>query len=53
MGLSGLLNQGASQPALYTSVITGALLSILPLIALFLSLQRYWQVDLGAGAVKA
>ena len=28
VGLSGLLNQGASQPALYTSVITGALLSI-------------------------
>ncbi|MET3804661.1 multiple sugar transport system permease protein [Nakamurella sp. UYEF19] len=52
VGLSGLLNQGASQPALYTSVITGALLSILPLIALFLALQRYWQVDLSAGAVK-
>lgn len=53
VGLNGLLNQGASQPAMYTSVITGALLSILPLIALFLSLQRYWQVDLAAGAVKA
>ncbi len=52
VGLSGLLNQGASQPAMYTSVITGALLSILPLIALFLALQRYWQVDLSAGAVK-
>lgn len=53
VGLSGLLNQGASQPAMYTSVITGALLSILPLAALFLTLQRYWQVDLAAGAVKA
>ncbi|BCJ55146.1 sugar ABC transporter permease [Actinoplanes sp. NBRC 14428] len=53
VGLSGLLNQGASQPAMYTSVITGALLSVLPLVALFLSLQRYWQVDLAAGAVKA
>lgn len=52
VGLSGLLNQGASQPAMYTSVITGALLSILPLIALFLGLQRFWQVDLSAGAVK-
>ncbi len=31
-----LLNQGAHQPALYTLVITGALLSIVPLIALFL-----------------
>ena len=31
VGLSGLLNQGASQPAMYTLVITGALLSIIPL----------------------
>ena len=53
VGLSGLLNQGAAQPAMYISVVTGALLSILPLIALFLGLQRYWRVDLGAGAVKA
>ncbi|RLV48462.1 carbohydrate ABC transporter permease [Nocardioides mangrovicus] len=53
VGLNGLLNQGATQPALYTLVITGALLSILPLVALFLLLQRFWQVDLAAGAVKA
>ncbi len=53
VGLNGLLNQGASQPAMYTSVVTGALLSIIPLVALFLGLQRYWRVDLGAGAVKA
>ncbi|AGL20010.1 carbohydrate ABC transporter permease [Actinoplanes sp. N902-109] len=53
VGLSGLLNQGASQPSMYTSVVTGALLSVLPLIVLFLALQRYWQVDLAAGAVKA
>ena len=53
VGLNGLLNQGATQPAMYTSVITGALLSIVPLIALFLCLQRYWKVDLAAGAVKA
>lgn len=53
VGLNGLLNQGASLPSMYTLVITGALLSILPLIALFLFLQRYWRVDLAAGAVKA
>jgi multiple sugar transport system permease protein len=53
VGLNGLLNQGASQPSMYTAVITGSLLSILPLVALFLTLQRFWQVDLGAGAVKA
>ncbi|WP_305782525.1 carbohydrate ABC transporter permease [Symbioplanes lichenis] len=53
VGLSGLLNQGAQQPAMYTVVVTGALLSVVPLVALFLALQRFWQVDLAAGAVKA
>jgi multiple sugar transport system permease protein len=53
VGLSGLLNQGATQPAMYTSVVTGALLSVVPLVVLFLGLQRYWRVDLTAGAVKA
>jgi len=53
VGLNGLLNQGASTPALYTLVITGALLSVIPLVLIFLVLQRYWRVDLAAGAVKA
>lgn len=53
VGLSGLLNQGSTLPAMYTLVITGALLSIIPLILLFLFLQRFWRVDLAAGAVKA
>lgn len=53
LGLYTLLNQGATQPALYTHVITGSLLSIIPLILLFLYLQRYWRADLLAGAVKA
>jgi multiple sugar transport system permease protein len=53
VGLSGLLNQGATQPAMYTAVVTGAMLSVVPLVALFLALQRYWRVDIGAGAVKA
>jgi len=52
VGLSTLMNQGASQPAMYTTVITGSLVSILPLIALFLVLQRYWQSDLTGGSVK-
>jgi multiple sugar transport system permease protein len=38
---------------MYTLVITGALLSIIPLIIMFLVLQRFWKVDLAAGAVKA
>lgn len=52
VGLYTLLNQGASQPALYTLVVTGSLLSVVPLIALFLSLQRFWRIDLLSGAVK-
>jgi len=53
VGLNGLLNQGASAPALYTLVLAGSLLSIIPLVVMFLLLQRYWKVDLAAGAVKA
>ncbi|MFF1879606.1 carbohydrate ABC transporter permease [Leifsonia sp. NPDC058230] len=52
VGMYTMLNQGASQPALYTTVIVGSLVSIIPLIALFLILQRYWRVDLSAGAVR-
>ncbi|MDX6264681.1 MAG: multiple sugar transport system permease protein [Kribbellaceae bacterium] len=52
VGLFSMLNQGASQPALYSLVIMGAFLSVLPLIALFLFLQRYWRIDLVSGSVK-
>ena len=52
VGLFSLLNQGAQVPALYNLVVTGALLSILPLIVLFLTLQRYWRSGIVAGAVK-
>jgi multiple sugar transport system permease protein len=33
-------------------VVTGAMLSIIPLIILFLALQRYWRTDIASGAVK-
>ena len=36
----------------FTTVITGSLLSVVPLIIAFLFLQRYWQSGLGAGGVK-
>ena len=39
--------------AIFNLVITGSLLTILPLIAAFLLLQRYWQSGLSAGSVKA
>ncbi|MEV5613713.1 carbohydrate ABC transporter permease [Streptomyces sp. NPDC052225] len=53
LGLYTLLAQGSSQPALYTLVITGCLLAILPLIALFLVIQRFWSLDLLSGSIKA
>jgi multiple sugar transport system permease protein len=43
-------NGGAQ--VLYTLVVTGALVSIAPLIAAFLFLQRYWQSGLTFGSLK-
>ncbi|MFC4499646.1 MULTISPECIES: carbohydrate ABC transporter permease [Streptomyces] len=37
---------------IFNLVITGSLLTILPLIAAFLFLQKYWQSGLAAGSVK-
>ncbi|MEU8816682.1 carbohydrate ABC transporter permease [Actinoplanes sp. NPDC048796] len=42
----------AGGEAVYNLVITGSLLTILPLLAAFLLLQRYWQSGLSAGSVK-
>jgi multiple sugar transport system permease protein len=52
VGLFSMLNNGTNQPALYSYVIMGALLSIVPLVALFLFLQRFWRMDLLSGGVK-
>ena len=38
--------------AIYDLVITGSLLTIIPLILVFLLLQRFWQSGLAAGSVK-
>jgi multiple sugar transport system permease protein len=43
---------GGSTGALLSSVVTGSLLSVVPLIAAFLLLQRYWQSGLSTGGVK-
>ena len=42
----------AGGDAVFHLVITGSLLTIVPLIAAFLLLQRYWQSGLSAGSVK-
>lgn len=54
LGLS-VWNQTSSssgQEPLYTVIVLGALISILPLILAFLVLGRYWQGGLASGAVK-
>jgi multiple sugar transport system permease protein len=43
---------GGTTGAVLSLVITGSFLSIIPLIAAFLLLQRYWQSGLSTGGVK-
>jgi multiple sugar transport system permease protein len=52
MGLYMMLNRGASEAALYTLTITGAAISVIPLLALVLWLQRFWRLDLLSGGLK-
>ncbi|MDN6428864.1 MAG: ABC transporter permease subunit, partial [Propionibacterium sp.] len=49
LGLYGMMSYFAPQKG---AVMLGAILGVLPLVALFLSLQRFWQSGLSAGAVK-
>ncbi|WP_369056487.1 carbohydrate ABC transporter permease [Kineococcus terrestris] len=43
---------GSGGQVLFSSVITGSLVSIVPLIIAFLYLQKYWQTGLATGGVK-
>jgi multiple sugar transport system permease protein len=43
---------GGGGAVLFSIVITGALVSIIPVIVVFLLLQRFWQGGLTAGAIK-
>jgi multiple sugar transport system permease protein len=52
VGLYALLNQGSTEPALYNLAIVGSFLSIVPLIVVFIVLQRYWKLDLISGSLK-
>jgi multiple sugar transport system permease protein len=54
LGLNAWNDQASTaggQPV-FNLVITGSLLTIIPLIAAFLLLQRYWQSGLSTGSVK-
>lgn len=54
LGLKQWNDQAATAggSAIFNLVITGSLLTIIPLIAAFLLLQRFWQSGLSAGSVK-
>jgi multiple sugar transport system permease protein len=55
VGLAQWNNQataGGGATAAFTTVITGSLLSVVPLIIVFVFLQRYWQSGLSAGSIK-
>jgi multiple sugar transport system permease protein len=52
LGLYAWNSQVNQIPELRGYVLIGALLSIIPLIILFLLLQRFWRNGLGAGSVK-
>jgi multiple sugar transport system permease protein len=54
LGLNSWNAQAATAggEAIFHLVITGSLLTIVPLIAAFLLLQRYWQSGLATGSVK-
>jgi ABC transporter, permease protein len=49
LGLYGMMSYFSPT---YGAVLQGALFGVLPLMALFLFLQRYWQSGLAAGSVK-
>jgi multiple sugar transport system permease protein len=52
LGLYGMIMPTGGQPNEYSLVVAGVFLAIVPLAALFLSLQRFWRLDLISGSLK-
>lgn len=54
VGLSQWNSQanGVAAEPIYNLVVTGSLLTIIPIVLIFLMLQRYWESGLAAGSVK-
>ncbi|WP_433509533.1 carbohydrate ABC transporter permease [Nonomuraea sp. CA-143628] len=52
VGLFTVLSKGSGQPTLYGIAIVGAAVSVIPLIVLLLTLQRFWRLDLLSGGLK-
>lgn len=53
LGLYTLNSQITRDPGLKMVVVTGSLLSVVPLVVAFLLLQRYWRSGLSTGSIKA
>ena len=49
---NGLAAQPGEAQVIYALVVTGSVIAILPVMAVFLFLQRYWQNGLSFGAVR-
>lgn len=52
LGLFTWQSQISRLPELQTLVVVGAVVAVVPLVTMFLALQRFWQSGLSAGAVK-
>ncbi|MDP3950915.1 carbohydrate ABC transporter permease [Microbacterium sp.] len=52
VGLSGWSQAAITIPGLQSLVIVGALISIIPIIVIFISLQRFWRSGLSMGGVR-
>jgi multiple sugar transport system permease protein len=52
LGLYTFMGKGAGDGDLYSLVIMGSAVSVIPLIILVLVLQRFWRADLLAGGLK-
>jgi multiple sugar transport system permease protein len=53
LGLYTWNNEYGQAPQLVSYVVIGSLISVIPLVIAFLSLQRFWRSGLAAGGVKA
>jgi multiple sugar transport system permease protein len=45
-------NNGGGTHSLWSLIIIGSLVSIIPLVVAFLTLQKYWQGGLSLGSLK-
>ncbi|MEO3755593.1 carbohydrate ABC transporter permease [Streptomyces sp. B6B3] len=52
LGLYGWQQQSMTMPEVTTVVITGSLVSTLPLMVVFFAMQRYWRAGLTVGSLK-